>query len=637
MRVAITIFWLYAAAAAPAAAATWYVAAGGTGTGTSASPFGSIQAGINAAQPGDVVVIGAGSYSESLRTVRSGSAASRITVRAAGSRGSVVVSVSGRVLTVAHEYVTVDGLVLDGRYGADDTVRVNSTANGFTLNNSEVRRSSRDGIDMGGPSGVLIVDSLIHHTLNAAGGRTDAHGIVAGAVHGLTIRNTEIHTFSGDAVQIDPSRSSPGWDDVRIEGCRLWLAPLPSAENGFPAGTVPGENAVDTKSSGSFARARITIRNTEAWGFQNGLLTHMAAFNLKENVDAALDGVTVWDSEIAFRVRGAGTTLAAGAWARVQNAVVHHTGTAFRYEDAVENLRAWNVTIGNGVGLPFQSAGASAAGVAVQNLLLLGSALPPEASGSTSLAVPASAFVDASKNNYQLASGSSAVDAGVAIAQVTTDRQGTLRPQGLGYDIGAFERPATSTFDPGEIVEYAGKAAVVVGDWTVTADRSAAGGLLIRNPDRGAALLKDALAVPASYFELSFYAEAGRPYRLWLRGRADGDRKANDSVFVQFTGSVDSQGSAVYRIGTTSATIVTLADCGSCSLAGWGWQDNKSGAGALGPVIYFGTTGIQRVRVQPREDGLSIDQIVMSASDYLITSPGSPTKDATILQESIAH
>jgi hypothetical protein len=52
-----------------------------------------------------------------------------------------------------------------------------------------------------------------------------------------------------------------------------------------------------------------------------------------------------------------------------------------------------------------------------------------------------------------------------------------------------------------------------------------------------------------SYVELSFHAEAGRPYRLWLRGRADGDRKANDSVFVQFSGCVDSQGSGVYRIG----------------------------------------------------------------------------------------
>ena len=42
---------------------------------------------------------------------------------------------------------------------------------------------------------------------------------------------------------------------------------------------------------------------------------------------------------------------------------------------------------------------------------------------------------------------------------------------------------------------------------------------------------------PASYFELPFYAEAGRAYRLWLRGKADSNSWANDSVFIQFTNS----------------------------------------------------------------------------------------------------
>ena len=636
-RVAITICLVQAALAVTASAATWYVAPGGTGTGTTASPFGSIQAGINAAQPGDVVAIAAGTYAESLRTVRSGSSSARITIRAAGPRGSVVVSVSGRVLTIAHASISVEGLVLDGQYGADDIVRVNTAADGFTLRNSEVKRSSHDGIDIAGPTGVLITDSLVHHTLNAAGGRTDAHGIVAGAVHGLTIQNTEIHTFSGDAVQVDPSRSSPGWDDVRIEGCRLWLAPLSEKTNGFAAGTVPGENAVDTKSSGSFARAHITIRDTDAWGFQNGLIGNMAAFNLKENVDAVVDRVSVWDSEIAFRVRGAGTTLPTGAWARVQNAVVHHTGTAFRYEDDVENLHVWNVTMGAGVTHPFVAANSKATGVEVQNLLVLGSGVPAEARSSSSLAVGASAFVDAAKNNYQLAAGSTAVDAGAAIAEVTTDRQNTARPQGLAYDIGAFERVVTSTTAPGEVVVYAGTSAVIAGDWVVQSDRSAAGGLLVRNPDRGAPLITDALASPSTYFEVSFYAEAGRAYRLWLRGRADDDRKSNDSAFVQFSGAIDSQGVAVFRIGTTSATPVSLADCGSCALSGWGWQDNKSGVGALGPVVYFAKSGVQRIRIQPREDGLSIDQVVLSSFDYLTVSPGATKNDSTILLESAAR
>ena len=48
-----------------------------------------------------------------------------------------------------------------------------------------------------------------------------------------------------------------------------------------------------------------------------------------------------------------------------------------------------------------------------------------------------------------------------------------------------------------------------------------------------------ASATPANYFELTFNAEAGRGYRLWIRGKADSNNWANDSVFVQFTNSRD--------------------------------------------------------------------------------------------------
>ena len=229
---------------------------------------------------------------------------------------------------------------------------------GLTLRHVEVRRSSRDAIDIGSADDVTIVDSLVHHALNADDGRTDAHGIVAAAVHRLTIRNTQVHTFSGDAIQVDPGRSAPGWSDILIEGCDLWLAPLPAAVNGFAAGTVPGENAVDTKANPGMARATLTIRDTRAHGFRNGLIPNMAAFNLKENVDVLVDRITVYDSEIAFRLRGGGSdTSKPGAHVRTMNALVYDTAVAFRYEDDLEGLHVWNSTIGRGVPRPFLECG----------------------------------------------------------------------------------------------------------------------------------------------------------------------------------------------------------------------------------------------------------------------------------------
>ena len=76
---------------------------------------------------------------------------------------------------------------------------------------------------------------------------------------------------------------------------------------------------------------------------------------------------------------------------------------------------------------------------------------------------------------------------------------------------------------------------------------------------------------------------------------------------------------------------MNLEDCSGCGLSGWGWQDNGWGTGVMGPVLYFDTTGPQTLRIQAREDGFSIDQILLSPSLYLNASPGTLKNDATIL------
>ena len=209
---------------------------------------------------------------------------------------------------------------------------------------------------------------MIHHCLNSTGGRRDAHGIVAGAARDLTISRTEIHTFSGDGVQLDPSRAAPGWNNVLIEACRVWLAPLAQPENGFPVGAVPGENAVDTKTWNDAPRATIVIRDTQAWGFR-GAIANQAAFNLKENIDATVEGATVWDSEIAFRLRGPTSARPAGARVLVRHADVHHVDTAVRYEDDIEDLRIWDSSFGPAVTRSFQAASARRSHPDIRNLV----------------------------------------------------------------------------------------------------------------------------------------------------------------------------------------------------------------------------------------------------------------------------
>jgi endonuclease/exonuclease/phosphatase family metal-dependent hydrolase len=175
----------------------------------------------------------------------------------------------------------------------------------------------------------------------------------------------------------------------------------------------------------------------------------------------------------------------------------------------------------------------------------------------------------------------------------------------------------------GDIVLQPASASKRAGKWTVVRDSAAVGGTKMRHADGGAAKILKASAKPANYFEMTFTASSGVPYRLWLHGRADKDYWANDSVFVQFSGSVTKSGSSIYRIGSTSATEVNLEECRGCGLRGWQWQDNGWGRGTLGPVIYFAKSGKQTLRVQTREDGLSIDRILLSPSAYMKKAPAS--------------
>jgi hypothetical protein len=169
--------------------------------------------------------------------------------------------------------------------------------------------------------------------------------------------------------------------------------------------------------------------------------------------------------------------------------------------------------------------------------------------------------------------------------------------------------------------------------WVRTAMSDAAGGAALTNPDHGAAKIDPPLGSPSSYIEFTVNVAAGVPYRLWMRLRAAGNYYGNDSLSVQFSGSVDTGGNAVTRIGSTSAVSVILEDGRDGGVSGWGWNDGAYGT--LAPPIYFATSGPQRVRIQQREDGVSWDQFVLSAGAYRSAAPGAHINDATILPASL--
>ncbi|HEX3703078.1 MAG TPA: phospholipase D-like domain-containing protein [Vicinamibacterales bacterium] len=169
------------------------------------------------------------------------------------------------------------------------------------------------------------------------------------------------------------------------------------------------------------------------------------------------------------------------------------------------------------------------------------------------------------------------------------------------------------------------------GNWTMIADSTAAGGNALQNPDQGQAKIAPALASPTTYFESTFKAVGAVPYHLWVRMRAQSNSLSNDSVHVQFSDSTDSLASPTQRIGTSSSAEVVLQDGPSGAADhSWGWADN--GWGSPGPMIYFASTGTHTIRVQQREDGAIVDQIMLSPipGNYRDAAPGPRQDDTTI-------
>jgi PKD repeat protein len=179
-----------------------------------------------------------------------------------------------------------------------------------------------------------------------------------------------------------------------------------------------------------------------------------------------------------------------------------------------------------------------------------------------------------------------------------------------------------------DVVLYASKAPVRAGSWVIVSDSTAAGGSAITTPV-STTKVATALASPANYFQMTFPANAGQAYHLWIRGKAANNSYTHDSVFVQFSDSVTSTGAAADRIGTSSAAAVVLQGCTGNPEQGWGWEDN--GWCGTGTNVYFKSTGTHTIRLQLRESGFEIDQIVLSPQTYLTAAPGSRTSNNTIL------
>jgi len=185
---------------------------------------------------------------------------------------------------------------------------------------------------------------------------------------------------------------------------------------------------------------------------------------------------------------------------------------------------------------------------------------------------------------------------------------------------------------PSTVVIRASDITTTVGNWTRVTDQTAADAIALSNTNLGAQKITPAAVTPANYFEKTFTAQAHVAYHLWVRLKALDNVYNNDSIHVQFSDAVDASGAPIYRIGSSgvgNSAQVVLQESDTGVVRGWGWADQ--GWNGLGGPIYFATTGTHTLRIQQREDGVSIDQIVLSPDTFLTVAPGSQHDDTTIV------
>lgn len=183
-----------------------------------------------------------------------------------------------------------------------------------------------------------------------------------------------------------------------------------------------------------------------------------------------------------------------------------------------------------------------------------------------------------------------------------------------------------------DIVLYPSDVTRMNGAWSRAASADGADGEVMKSPDRRFTAAQP-LANPKHYFEVSFDASANTAYHVWLRLRATGNASTNDSVWVQFSDALNQADAPLWRIGSASALLVNLESCDGCGMSGWGWQDGAWWTGN-DAIVRFSTSGRRTLRIQTREDGVEIDQIVLSSASYFSASPGTLINDTTIVSKS---
>ncbi|MDY6853876.1 MAG: metallophosphoesterase family protein [Thermodesulfobacteriota bacterium] len=88
----------------------------------------------------------------------------------------------------------------------------------------------------------------------------------------------------------------------------------------------------------------------------------------------------------------------------------------------------------------------------------------------------------------------------------------------------------------------------IFGSWQKVSDTSIDNDTVIKDMEGFNIQNEFPLMKPDNFFEVSFFALGNVDYHVWVRMRAADERVSGDSIYIQFSDSIDKEGKPIYRI-----------------------------------------------------------------------------------------
>ena len=441
--------------ASTASAGTFYVDARkgyDANAGSLDAPWKTIQKAADSLQPGDIVLVAAGKYPERVHITHSGAPDRPITYQAEGEtvmegfsvtanyirvvgfeitshvrlyRESYGIYVHGQHNEILNNYIHDiyhDGIMLSGEGDP------NSPLTSFNLvKGNRICRASSSGITVEGRQSLIEANDISHIIQYPPGGPVfdgaDADGLRPFGT-GHILRNNRVHDIRG---------SELGNLDPHIDCIETW----------GPASHILFEQNVCDADDGDFMVVQgAQIENSSGpvsqVTFRNNIFMNVrVGIHVEEADHTNIRAVHIVNNTF-HRITHHGVLLEGLPHVAVENNAFYDVGS---HQDSYLGLSAGSVVSNRG---SYLNSGSKEGLVVGYNSQSMSDGRAPGSHGSQApyphdLCMADPRFVNAAAKDFRLQPNSPLVDAGVTLEDVPTDFVRVPRPQGSGYDIGAYE------------------------------------------------------------------------------------------------------------------------------------------------------------------------------------------------------